>query len=92
MTYDPELRKVKLEYSPDMCLYEYSLSEVMLRPNTRPFFIFAESNSGKTVIGVDMFSKAMSSGIFNQFQYITGTYNGEGNTYLRNKVLKACCF
>lgn len=52
MTYDPELRKVKLEYSPDMRLYEYSLSEVMLRPNTRPFFIFAESNSGKTVIGV----------------------------------------
>ena len=65
MTYDPELRKVKLEYSPDMRLYEYSLSEVMLRPNTRPFFIFAESNSGKTVIGVDMFVKAMSSGIFN---------------------------
>lgn len=67
MSYDPDLRKVKLEYSPDMCIYEYSLSEVMLRPNTRPFFIFAESNSGKTVIGVDMFVKAMSSGVFNQF-------------------------
>lgn len=62
---DNELGKVVFDLPNGERLIEYSTAEVMLRPNTRPFFMFAASNSGKTVIAVDMYTKAMKMERFN---------------------------
>ena len=59
-----------------MTIYEYSLSECMLKSNTRPFFMMSSSNAGKSVIAIDFFVKAALDKVYNDFLYITGTYAG----------------
>lgn len=44
--------KLSLEYG-GYEIKEYTVGELMTRRNVRPFVLFAQSNSGKTIIGAN---------------------------------------
>lgn len=68
---------------------QFYTAEVFARSDQKPYVMLTESNGGKTIVGVDIFMACLEAA-YNQFNFVTSTYNSSGNVYMQSQILESC--